>query len=73
MNKIIGNEHILVIINIDHIICYNFYKRKNNKYINIYDFINYIKLINCKYLLFITHKIRLPLYLNYIIFKKIQT
>lgn len=70
-NNKIDEEYLLIIINSENVICYDFYKKKNLKFINIYDLINYININNYNHLVFLTHRIRLPLYLNYNIFKRL--
>lgn len=72
LNNKIDDEHILIIVSDDYVLCYDFYKKKNYKYTNIHDLIKYINSTNYNYIVFLTHRIKIPLYLNYNIFKKIQ-
>lgn len=67
----VGDEYILIIISTDYVICYDLYKKENYKYTNIHDLIYHINIHSHKYLVFITHKIKLQPELNYNTFKKI--
>jgi hypothetical protein len=71
-NKIKEKEYMFIIVNINNIYLFDYYKKETLKFIQIYDFIKYIN--NCKHntIVFFTHKVRTPLNLKYIIFNNMK-
>lgn len=70
LNNKIDDDHILIIVSTNYIVLYDYYKKKNYKYTQIYDLIQYIKICNYGFIVFLTHKIKIPIYLNYNKLKK---
>lgn len=73
LNNKIKQNYLFIIINNDNISVFDFYEKENYKFIQIKNFIKYINKCDYKTIVFFTHKIKLPINMNYVIFKNRQS